>query len=165
MRISSVRSWKSRGHQRCSPDPRLKKGAEGNQWCETVTKTEEAGVTLSGKGSRDRTGSSVHPDFEGESPRIWQCMAQSEWRSPVRGRNLEEAVETPGCWKRQEHGTFAEGSQPQSGASLKKSLLAAIDKTAGVRAPRAPWRGTVGVSAGRAEVWSCFLPLLPCWSS
>lgn len=36
--ISSVGSWKSQGHRRCSPDPRLRKGAEGNQWCESVTK-------------------------------------------------------------------------------------------------------------------------------
>lgn len=73
-------------------------------------------------------------------------------------------METPGCWKRQEQGTFAEGSQAQSGASLKKNLLTTIDKTAGV-APRVPGRGTVGFSTSLAAVWSCFLPLLPCRSS
>lgn len=96
---------------------------------------------LSGKGSHNRPGSSVHPDFEGKPANpathgtVRVKVASKRAKFTFGG---EAAVETPGCWKRQEHGTFAEESQVQSGASLKRSPLATIDKTAGVRAPRAP---------------------------
>lgn len=83
----------------------------------------------------------MHPDFEGKPANpathgtVRVKVASKRAKFTFGG---EAAVETPGCWKRQEHGTFAEESQVQSGASLKRSPLATIDKTAGVRAPRAP---------------------------